>query len=151
MGAAQFDLFSPPAGPPPTPASPTSLFERMSEPVRENAVAQIDAAPIVSEGQLAWVRKIIPVWTKRARLLREGKPTPEQGADWRADVLERIVERLALKAAGGDRIAALKLRLDACQPYAHPTAIGIVCHSGPIMAEVRAELEAAIAYAEAHG
>lgn len=145
MGAAapQLDLFAAPA-PAPSPAPSPSLFERMSDLARANVVPGA-----ASPERLIWIKGRVPVWLKKAALLREGRPQPEKGAEWRATCLEKVVEGIALRATGGDRVAALRLQLEACQPYPHPSDENLVCHSGPIMAEIRAKLEAAIAEASA--
>lgn len=85
-----------------------------------------------------WAGNHAASWEHQAGRVRDrGGP----GAERVAQCLEITAEKTALEACGGDVLAALKLRLAACQPQER---WGVTINNGPIMAEVRGRLEGRI-------
>lgn len=115
--------------------------------------ARAPAGPVVvpapaaaaTAGQVEFAQRKIPIWSKRAAELRDRAERGERGAAMRAHGLDYVAARLAREAAGGDDLEALRLSLAACQPFVRE---GVAFNAGPIMAEVRAGIEAKIARLE---
>jgi len=144
----QFDLFceSAPVAAPPAPAAaearPRALYMLPDEPAPPERPAR------ALSGLRAFALRHIPIWTKRAAMVREGRPTPQRGAERVAGCLELVIAKLALEACAGDALAALKLRRESLEPYPHPRHPEITVYGGPLMDEAREALEAAIAAME---
>lgn len=97
-----------------------------------------------------WTEQMAERWAARAELLQDD-PGASASQLLRAACLEDIVADLrrrlaaspppAVLSADDARIAGLEERLARLQPYMHPT-YRIMFNTGPIMAEVRAGIEA---------
>lgn len=156
---AQFDLFAPSEQ---LASSAASAFARADRPpphvdMRPRGLVLLaeDPAPSPAEpmvdlaGQRAFAMKHLPIWTKRAAMVREGRPAPLPGAERIAQQLELVVRRVASAAVAGDELAALRLWRESMEPHPHPRHPDITVFGGPLMDEARERVEAEIAALEA--